>query len=539
MSVILDNLDKDKQLGVEYQEQFINEIIIDKRFADDIIPLVKPEHFNNENLRSLVSIIINFHLKYNQTPSYVELESEVKRVVNNTLNCDVQLDLISKLKNTKTTSKYVQDISSDFLYQQNMIEAILKINKIASKFDSSSYPKMQEILSKALLQNNRQDIGTYLFDGLECVYEPDYRKPMPLGLPGLDYVLNGGLARGELMIVIAPLGTGKTTMSTYVANKLMLNNNKVIQMFFEDTEQQIRQKHAACLHKIKIQDLPNHKDKCIELDKDYKELFGSNLILKKFHSGKTYVSTIRNYLNKVKSIGFMPDFIVLDYLDKITPEKNERFASKYEAQDEIVNQVEALCDEFNIACLTMIQSNRNGINNENVQVKDSGGSISRAQIGHIVATLSKSTEQASANIATLKIEKSRVGTAPWVFEDIRYNNSMVNIEIPLELGKENLNGLGLTLKKEHGITTDEFLKEAKKSIAKKNNFNLATNISEEDKTPSEIEIEIKKNSIDYVETPIINVDITKTDDIGNKILKINHSDFELGDLEKQFLNTNE
>lgn len=268
-------------------------------------------------------------------------------------------------------------------------------------------------------------------------------------------------------------------------------------------------------------------------------MFGSNLILKKFHSGKTYVSTIRNYLNKVKSIGFMPDFIVLDYLDKITPEKNERFASKYEAQDEIVNQVEALCDEFNIACLTMIQSNRNGINNENVQVKDSGGSISRAQIGHIVATLSKSTEQASANIATLKIEKSRVGTAPWVFEDIRYNNSMVNIEIPLELGKENLNGLGLTLKKEHGISSDEFLKETKKNIAKKNNFNLASNISEDDKTVSDIELELKKNNIDYVQTPTIIVDHVKTDDIGEKISKINHSDFELGDLEKEFLNANE
>ena len=58
MSVILDNLDKDKQLGVEYQEQFINEIIIDKRFADDILPLVKPQHFNNENYLLMNQILI-------------------------------------------------------------------------------------------------------------------------------------------------------------------------------------------------------------------------------------------------------------------------------------------------------------------------------------------------------------------------------------------------------------------------------------------------------------------------------------------------
>lgn len=536
MSVILDNLDKDKQLGVEYQEQFINEIIIDKRFADDILPLVKPQHFNNENLRSLINIISNFHLKYNQTPNYLELESEVKRLVKNDLNRDIQLDLILKLKNSKTSSKYVQDISSDFLYQQNMIEAILQINKIASKFDSSAYPKMQDILSKALLQNNRQDIGTYLFDGLEHVYEPDYRKPMPLGLPGLDYILNGGVARGELMIVIAPLGTGKTTMSTFVANKLMMNNYKVVQMFFEDTEQQIRQKHAACLHKIKIQELPQHKEKCLALDIEYKELFGSNLILKKFHSGKTYISTLRNYLNKLKSIGFIPDFIILDYLDKLTPEKNERFASKYEAQDEIVNQLESLCDEFNIACLTMIQSNRNGINNDNVQVKDSGGSISRAQIGHIVATLSKSTDQATSNIATLKIEKSRVGTAPWSFEDIVYNNSMVNIEIPLELGKENITGLSLNMKKEYGISSSDFINESKQSIAKKNNFSLNNEeINENDKTPLDIETETKNNIKKLNNVIGLNAIVNKIDDVGVKVDKFNQTDLEIGELEREFL----
>ena len=56
MSVILDNLDKDKQLGVEYQEQFINEIIIDKNTLNKIEQITNRNDFILRKISSTINL---------------------------------------------------------------------------------------------------------------------------------------------------------------------------------------------------------------------------------------------------------------------------------------------------------------------------------------------------------------------------------------------------------------------------------------------------------------------------------------------------
>ena len=46
----------------------------------------------------------------------------------------------------------------------------------------------------------------------------DFRDPIPLGINGIDNILDGGLAKGEIGVFLAPTGVGKTTVLTKVAN---------------------------------------------------------------------------------------------------------------------------------------------------------------------------------------------------------------------------------------------------------------------------------------------------------------------------------
>jgi KaiC/GvpD/RAD55 family RecA-like ATPase len=73
-----------------------------------------------------------------------------------------------------------------------------------------------------------------IFHDIEHV-EDDFRKPIRTGIHGLDDdIMDGGLARGELAVVLAPFGVGKTTMLTKIANTAMTDGLKVF--FFEDNE---------------------------------------------------------------------------------------------------------------------------------------------------------------------------------------------------------------------------------------------------------------------------------------------------------------
>jgi KaiC/GvpD/RAD55 family RecA-like ATPase len=73
-----------------------------------------------------------------------------------------------------------------------------------------------------------------IFHDIEHVLEDDFRKPIRTGIHGLDDIMDGGLARGELAVVLAPFGVGKTTMLTKNA-QAMTDGLKVLQISLKIT----------------------------------------------------------------------------------------------------------------------------------------------------------------------------------------------------------------------------------------------------------------------------------------------------------------
>ncbi len=55
------------------------------------------------------------------------------------------------------------------------------------------------------------NIGEFIPDD---VLAEDYRHPIPMGIPGIDNLLKGGLAKGEIGVILAPTGVGKSTLTT-------------------------------------------------------------------------------------------------------------------------------------------------------------------------------------------------------------------------------------------------------------------------------------------------------------------------------------
>lgn len=57
-------------------------------------------------------------------------------------------------------------------------------------------------------------MGFRLFDDIDNDLRDDYRQTISTGCEELDKALYGGLGKGELGLIISPLGTGKTSVST-------------------------------------------------------------------------------------------------------------------------------------------------------------------------------------------------------------------------------------------------------------------------------------------------------------------------------------
>jgi hypothetical protein len=72
-----------------------------------------------------------------------------------------------------------------------------------------------------------------------------------------------------------------------------------------------------------------------------------------------------------------------------------------------------------------------------------GGSIKKAQVGHVIITVAKSLQQKEMNLATIAITKSRIGKDGVVFENCKFDNGMLEIDT-----EQSMTFLGLEEQKE-------------------------------------------------------------------------------------------
>jgi len=414
-------------LGADYQLRLVAQVLNDKKFANIVLNLLKPNYFDNEHLKIIMSEIIN---AFEQDEVIVDYGSLTFRLMARISN-EIQQNFIKETLDTIKASTLndvikIQSTAIKFCKQQETKKAVFEIQKIIERGDLEEYDKCEALLKSALEVGVPADDGEDNFDNINDVLADDFRDPIPTGITKLDEVMNGGLSRGELGIVLAALGVGKTTCATKIANTAFNLGLNVIQIFFEDTPKIIKRKHIACWSGIELNELQNHKDELITLVNDKLERGGS-LMLKKFSSVDTTMGKIRNFVKKQISSGVHPDLIIIDYIDCVQPSRHNDDVNAGEAM--IMREFENLLFEYNIAGYAMIQGNRSAIKSEVVDTDQMGGSIKKAQIGHFILSIARTIDQKETNQATLAVLKSRFGKDGVIFKDVLFDNARVNIEI--------------------------------------------------------------------------------------------------------------
>ncbi len=220
--------------------------------------------------------------------------------------------------------------------------------------------------------------------------------------------------------------THNTTMMTKIANTAKNLGLNVLQIFFEDNPKVIKRKHLACWSGYDLNDLGLHKEELKELNERKKNELGV-LKLKKFPSDGTTIPMIKQYIRKCIAKGFRPDIVLLDYIDCVTPSK--KFDDVNVGEGNVMRQFESMLDELNIAGWTAVQGNRSSIRAEVVESDQMGGSIKKGQIGHFVVSIAKSLDQKENGTATMAILKSRFGKDGIIFQDIKFDNASIQIDM--------------------------------------------------------------------------------------------------------------
>lgn len=429
-------------LGNSFQIQLINNIVIDKDFANSIVDVIDPKYFDNQYFKIIMQMIKEYYSKYEHTPTFATLEQLTKSEISSPMAQKMVFDMIDSVKESPIEgSDFVQEKSLKFCKQQELQKVMSKAQKIIDKGDFESYDHLEEMVREAL-QVGEVDTGTAdVFSNLEVVLDDDYRHPIPMGVPGIDNLMKGGLAKGEIGVILAPTGVGKTTFLTKMSNHAFNLGYNVLQIFFEDNPKIIQRKHFTLWTEIAPDNLSNHRDDVMEKVRQIKENTNNSLTLKKLPSDTMTMNQIKNQVRKMIAEGNKIDMIVIDYIDCITPDKN--LGDEWKSEGSVMRAFEAMCHELDIVGWTATQGNRSSISSEVVTTDQMGGSIKKAQVGHVIISVAKSLQQKEMNLATIAITKSRIGKDGVVFENCKYDNEMLVIDT-----EQSMTFLGLEEQKE-------------------------------------------------------------------------------------------
>jgi replicative DNA helicase len=206
-------------LGNTFQIQLLNQIIVDKEFSQSIIDVIEPTYFDNNYFKLIITMIREYYSKYQSTPSFETLEQIAKAETSVEMVLKVLLDTLKKVQEAPFEgSVFVQEKALKFCKQQELQKVMNKAQKIINEGDFESYDKVEGLVRQALQVGERETGVTDIFSGLDDVLNDDFRHPIPMGIPGIDRLLKGGLAKGEIGVILAPTGVGKTTILTKIAN---------------------------------------------------------------------------------------------------------------------------------------------------------------------------------------------------------------------------------------------------------------------------------------------------------------------------------
>jgi len=429
-------------LGNTFQLQLLNQIVVDKDFSHSIIDVIENNYFENKYFKIIIQMIREYYVKYDHTPSFETLEQITKSELQQALASKIVLDTIKKIKDAPIDGVgFVQEKALKFCKQQELQKVMGKAQKIIDGGEFENYDTLEELVKTALQVGAKDTSMLNVFSNLDQVLEEDYRHPIPMGIPGIDRLLKGGLAKGEIGVILAPTGVGKSTVLTKISNHAFNLGFNVLQIFFEDNPKVIQRKHFTLWTKVHPDDLSEKKDEVMKRVVEIEESMPNKLILKKLPSDTMTMLQIKNQIRKMVSDGIKVDMIVLDYIDCIVPDKN--LGDEWKSEGSVMRAFEAMCHEMNIVGWTATQGNRSSISSEVVTTDQMGGSIKKAQVGHVIISVAKTLQQKELKLATIAITKSRIGDDGVVFENCKFDNAMIDIDT-----ESSMTFLGLEEQKE-------------------------------------------------------------------------------------------
>ena len=392
--------DKLSEYGFGFQVKVIAALFTDRIFLQQIADIIQPDYFESDSNSWLLEVILEHFKEYKTPPSKDVLKVKITEIENDILKTAVleQLKEVFRYMESDDLS-FVKDEILKFCKNQEIKRAIMDS---VTLLKMGNYDEIKSKMDSAMKAGADTNIGLDYINDVASRYNEAARHTITTGWDVIDDLMDGGLAEGELGVVMAPAGIGKSWLLINIGANAIKAGHTVIHYTLELNENYVGQRYDSVLTGINAQSLKNHQE---TVEEKMQQLRG-DLIVKYFPTKSVGVMGLKAHLEKTMMLGKKPDLVIVDYGDllKINAKKD-----KHEALEELYEELRGMAGEYSIPVWTASQAGRSALEEDVIEADKIASSYGKVMVADFLMSLSRKVEDKMSGTGRGHVIKNRFG----------------------------------------------------------------------------------------------------------------------------------
>ena len=392
--------DKLSEYGYSFQVKALSAMFSDRSFLQQIADIIQAEYFESDANSWLLDIILTHFREYKTPPSHDVLKVKITEIDDDILKTSIMEQLKEVFRYIDSDDlKFVKDEILRFCKNQEIKHAIMdSVNLLKI----GNYDEIKSKIDSAMKAGADTDIGHEYKKDVIARYTNSARDTITTGWDVIDDLMDGGLAKGELGVVMAPAGIGKSWMLINIGANAVKQGKTVIHYTLELNDTYVGQRYDSVITGIAAQNLKNYTD---DIEEKLKTLPGE-LIIKYYPTKSTGIMGIKAHIEKTIMLGNTPDLIVIDYGDllKVNTKKD-----KHEALEELYEELRGMAGEYEIPVWTASQAGRSALEDDIIEADKIASSYGKVMVADFLMSLSRKVEDKLSGTGRGHVIKNRFG----------------------------------------------------------------------------------------------------------------------------------
>ena len=389
------------QFGTSFQSKIVASLMSDIKFIQTISDILEPDMFDSDSNKWLVKSIRDYFYEYKKQPTLEVVKYKIDEIDNDVLKSGVVDKLRDVWKNIEATDlEFVQSETLDFCKNQTLKSAILES---VDMLENKNYDGIKSLIDNAMKAGSERDLGHDYIPSLEVRLSESARITVKTPWDVINDITDGGLGAGELGVVVAPAGIGKSWTLQALGSEVIKQGKTVVHYSLELNENYVGLRYDSIFSGVTTANIKYHKE---EIEKQLSKLPGK-LLIKYFPTKAASVQTLGSHLKQIELSGVDIDMVIVDYADILMPTGN--FKEKRHAIGNIYEDLRGLAGELEIPIWTASQANRSALEEDVIGADKVAEDYSKVMTADFVISMSRKVEDKIANTGRFHVIKNRFG----------------------------------------------------------------------------------------------------------------------------------